>query len=234
MPVLDTTNTLTGKTIVVGGGTGDVGVGIVAALTVAGAHVIVPARSAAKADALRDSLAHADRLTTLDGFPVEEDGVAALRAKLTDLGPIEGAVASLGSWFSFGPLIDTTADQVQTAFDGLLKSHILFARAVVPAIKPGGTYITVNGAASEGPVPNSSSVSIMTHGLNMVTETLRAEASQIHVHTLMLRSIIATRARSKHNPVWVTAREVGEAAVPLFTPAGQQSAGPTLNLNPKR
>lgn len=216
-----------------GGGTGDVGVGIVGALTEAGARVVVPARSVQKAELLKNGLSKPERLIVINTLPVDEAGVSTLRNQLADLGPLDGAIASLGSWFSFGSLMETTAENLQAAFDSLLMSHVLFARSVVPVLVPGATYITINGAGSETPVPDSSAVSIMTHGLNMVTSTLEAEHPEIHVHTMMLRSVIATRARPQHDPSWVTAEEVGQAAAMLLTPLGRLSRGSIFTLNTK-
>lgn len=224
---------LDGKRIIVGGGTGDVGEGIVAALTEAGAHGLVPSRSPDKAAALRATLAHPDRLTLLDPLPATEAGVARMRDALAAEGQVDGAVASLGSWFSFGTLIETTADQMQTAYESLLRSHILFARPVLPALKPGGTYVTINGAGSKSPVPGSSAVSIMAHAVDMVAATIRSEHPEIRNHIVMLDSVIATRARPCPDPSWVTAREVGNTVAHLFTPLGQLTSGTTLTLTPK-
>lgn len=225
---------LTGKTIVVGGGTGDVGVGIVTALTEAGARVLVPARSPDKAEALLHDLTHKDRVEFLPPLPETEAQIDGMRARLARFGALDGAVASLGSWFAFGPLMDTRMDQLETAYHSLLRSHVAFARATVPALAKGASYIAINGAGSKTPVPGSSAVSIMAHATDMVTATIRTEHPHLSVHTLMLDSVIATRARPKPEPAWITAREVGEAAAMLFTPTGQLTAGTTLTLTPKR
>ncbi len=224
---------LADKTIIVGGGTGDVGHGIVAVLTEAGARVLVPARDAQKAESLRAYLNHPERLDLLPPLPADEAGVASMRARLAEFGPLDGAVASLGSWFAFGSLMETRADQIQTAFESLLRSHILFARSAVPSLVPGASYIAINGAGSKAPVPHSSAVSIMAHGVDMVTATVRAEHPGLRVHTLMLDSVIATRARLRPDPSWVTAREVGEAAAMLLTSTGQPTSGTTVTLTPK-
>lgn len=225
--------TLKGRRIVVGGGTGDVGVGIVAALVDAGTHVIVPARDAGKAAALRDGVADPSAVTVLGGAPTDEAGAALLRDRLGDLGPIDGAIASLGSWFSFGRLVDTPAEGFETAWRSLLLSHMLFAKAVIPVLPSGGRYVVINGAGSEAPVPQSSAVSIHAHAVSMVFETLKAEHPDLALHMLMLRSIIATRARPNPDPTWVTAEEVGRMCAWLFTPEGALTAGSVAGLHQK-
>lgn len=225
---------LEGKTIVVGGGTGDVGEGIVAALIDRGAHVIVPARSEAKGGQLRDAVSAPERVEIFDAAPVDEASAARLAERLEAAGQIDGAIASLGSWFSFGKLIDTPQDGFEQAFQSLLLSHFLFAKAVVPTLAKGGTYIVVNGAGSEAPVPGSSAVSIHAHAVSMLFQTLVAEHPDLRSHMLMLRSIIATRARATADPAWVTAREVGDTAAWLFSAKGQLTAGSVIGLQSKR
>jgi hypothetical protein len=61
-------------------------------------------------------------------------------------------------------------------------------------------------------VPNSGVVSILAHAQMIMGEVLAAENKRVGVHTVVLRSIIATRARKKAGPSWITAREVGEPA----------------------
>jgi NAD(P)-dependent dehydrogenase (short-subunit alcohol dehydrogenase family) len=221
---------LSGKRIAIGGGTGDVGSEIVAQLLHAGAEVVAIVRSAARADAL----ARHDRLTVLEGFPEDDTGVAALRGELAGFAPIHGAVASLGPWFHGPALSELPLGDWNHMLGAGLTSHYLFARALMPALTvSGGQYVMINGAAALAPVPHSGVVSVIARAQTMIAEVLAAENPTVGVHTLMLRSMIVTRARPAHDPSWITASEVGEACAWLFTPQGRLTAGGTVTLNQK-
>jgi NAD(P)-dependent dehydrogenase (short-subunit alcohol dehydrogenase family) len=221
---------LKGHRIVVGGGTGDVGVDIVAALLDAGADVIVPTRSSTKADALRHALRDPTQLTLLDGFPSDELGVERL---MDAVGEIHGAVAVIGSWRHATALTAMPVDEWSSAIAGNLTAHFLFAKAVMPRIMDGGHYVMINGAGALAPVPQSAHVSIMASAQLMLGEALKAENPRVLFHTLMLKSIIATRARSTADPAWVTSREVGDMTAWLFGEQGRLTAGSTVTLSAK-
>jgi NAD(P)-dependent dehydrogenase (short-subunit alcohol dehydrogenase family) len=221
---------LAGKRIAVGGGTGDVGVEIIAALLEAGADVLAVVRSAARAEALEQH----NRLKLIEGFPEDDDGVAALRNALATHGPVHGAIASLGPWFHGPALAELPKADWDRMVSAALTSHYLFARSLMPALEASsGQYAMINGAGALAPVPHSGVVSILAHAQMMIAEVLAAEHKGVGVHTLMLKSIIATRARPNADPSWITAREVGEACAWLLTPQGRMTAGSTLTLNPK-
>ena len=219
---------LSDKRIVIGGGTGDVGVEIVAQLLAAGAEVLAVVRSAARAEALGEH----ENLTVIEGFPEDDAGVAALRHTLQEQGPIHGAVASLGPWFHGPSLAELQAADWNHMVSAALTSHYLFARSLMPALTAAsGQYIMINGAGALAPVPHSGVVSILAHAQMMMAEVLAAENKAVGIHTLMLRSIIATRARPNHDPSWITAAEVGDACAWLFTAQGRMTAGSVLTLN---
>lgn len=221
---------LTGRRIAIAGGTGDVGVEIVARLLAADAEVVAVVRTASRAAALGT---HA-RLTIIEGFPEDDSGVAALRARLSGLGPIDGAVASLGPWYQGNPITDLAKADWDNMVSASLTSHYLFARAIVPALAASsGQYVMINGAAAQTPVPGAGVVSILARAQTMLGEVIAAENPGIAVHTLMLRSIIVTRARGAHDPSWITASEVGDACAWLFTEQGRLTAGTMVQLSPK-
>jgi NAD(P)-dependent dehydrogenase (short-subunit alcohol dehydrogenase family) len=224
---------LTGKRYLVGGGTGDVGIAIVHALMGAGAEVVLPARSVAKAAAVRDTAPQTGRLIVIDDFPVDDTGVSQLQEELAGIGPLDGAVASLGPWFHGPALIDLPLAHWSEMVAAALTSHFLFAKAAVPVLARGGQYIMINGAGSETPVPHSGVVSIVARAQTMLGDVLRAENPHIRLHTLMLRSVIATRMRPNPEASWITDREVGEAVGWLFGPQGRLTAGSTVSLNVK-
>jgi NAD(P)-dependent dehydrogenase (short-subunit alcohol dehydrogenase family) len=221
---------LTGLRIVIGGGTGDVGNEIIERLLAAGAEVLAVIRSAGRAEALGTH----ERLTLIEGFPDDDASVAAVRQELQKLGPIHGAVASLGPWFHGPALSELPKLEWDHMVSAALTSHYLFARSLMPALAAAsGQYIMINGAGALAPVPHSGVVSILAHAQMMMGEVLAAEHEAVSVHTLMLRSIIATRARRTADPTWVTAAEVGDACAWLFTPQGRMTAGSTVTLNQK-
>jgi NAD(P)-dependent dehydrogenase (short-subunit alcohol dehydrogenase family) len=221
---------LAGKRIAIGGGTGDVGVEIVDRLLAAGAEVIAVVRSAGRADSLPQNAG----LTVIEGFPEDDAAVVALRDQLASLGPIHGAVASLGPWFHGPALAELPKADWDHMVSAALTSHYLFARSLMPALTAStGQYVMINGAAAQSPVPHSGVVSILARAQTMLGEVLAAENPSVGIHTLMLRSIIATRARPKHDPSWITASEVGDACAWLFTAQGRMTAGSVLTLNEK-
>jgi NAD(P)-dependent dehydrogenase (short-subunit alcohol dehydrogenase family) len=221
---------IAGKRVVIGGGTGDVGVEIVAALLEAGAEVLAVVRSAARAEGFESH----DRLTIIEGFPEDDTGVSALQAKLAANGAIDAAIASLGPWFHGPSLADLPKADWDKMVAAALTSHYLFARCLMPALTAtAGQYVMINGGGALAPVPHSGVVSILARAQMMMGEVLAAENKSVGIHTVILRSIIATRVRPNPDPSWITAREVGEACAWLLTPQGRMTAGSVLKLNPK-
>ncbi len=201
------------RRILIAGGTGDVGVEIVASLLKAGAHVVALTRSRARAEGLPND----PGLSVVEGFPDTDESVAKLRREVDRLGPIDGSVASLGPWFHGPGIVDLPKAGWDHMVAASLTSHFMFARLAVPSLKPGGRHLMINGGAALGPAPHSGVVSIMARAQTMLAEVLAAENPSRSVHTLMLLSIIATRARPDPDPRWITAHAVGEECARLFT-----------------
>lgn len=221
---------LAGKRVVIAGATGDVGIEILGRLLDAQATVVAIVRSAARAEELPD---HA-RMTVIESFPDSDDSVALLRSRLDTIGRIDGAIASLGPWHHGPDLAELPLGDWSRMLSAGLTSHFMFARSVMPALSAsGGQYIMINGAAALAPVAHSGVVSIIARAQTMISEVLVAENPAVGVHTLMLHSLVATRARAVHDPRWITASEVGEACTWLLTPQGRLTAGGTVSLHEK-
>ncbi len=225
------TTSLAGRRILVGGGTGDVGIEIVAKLIAAGASVVVPARDPRKADALREHVGQSHALMIIDGFPQDDAQLDVIASQLAADAPFDAAVATLGPWFHGPKLVSLPLADWHRALRASLDSHFLFAKLALPQLREGGQYVMLNGAAAEQPVPHSGVISIAAHAQTMLGEVIAAEHPRIGVHTLMLRSVIATRARTKTDPSWITAAAVGDGVVWLLGAQGRHTAGSTLTLN---
>lgn len=83
---------LTGQTVLVAGGAGEVGEGITRQFLAAGATVIVPSRGLKKLDELRERLGYlAEKLVTIQAeIGTEEGGMALLAQIKRDVGGIDG------------------------------------------------------------------------------------------------------------------------------------------------
>ena len=216
---------LTGKRVLVAGGTGDVGSGIVEVFLKWGAEVIVPSRVPEKANRLRAALVSPDRLITVPGDVGTVTGAEAVARQVHKTGPLDGVVASLGGWWQGSALIDVDASTWDAVIAGNLTSHYSTAKAFLPLLHDrGGTYVQILGAAAEFPVPRSSLVSITAAAVSMMGRALASESTRldVRVRQIMIASIVATRARETVDPSWVTAAEVGEIAAGMI---GDPAAG---------
>jgi 3-oxoacyl-[acyl-carrier protein] reductase len=224
-------NILNGKRIFVAGGTGDVGVGIVAALLDQGASVLVPSRSPEKGQRLRDSV-RGDGLQIIPGDVGTVHGATDVAAQIDR--PLAGVVASLGGWWQ-GPVLSlVSADDWDAIIAGNLTSHFAVARAFVPLLQAnGGSYVQILGAAAEYPIAGSSLVSITAAGVAMMGRLLAAEHADLAIHfrQVMIASIVATRARQVTDPSWVTARDVGEVVSAIL--AGPADAPAVTRMEPR-
>lgn len=210
-----------GRTVVIIGATGGVGEGLVEEFLDAGANVIATSRSREKLEELRSRLGSPPALKGVTADVGSEEEAARLARDVSGLSAtIDGAIASIGSWWQGRPLLQTALRDFDAVIAQRLTSHFLAAKAIVPLIlkKPGGFYFLVGGASAEIPIPNSGPVSISGAGQVMLTRVLRAEARDqpIRIQELMIWTTIATRAHGgKVDPSWITPREVARHLIAL-------------------
>src|SRR3954452_18418880 len=115
---------LSGRRVVVPGGTGAVGEGVVRAYLAAGADVVVPTRTQQRADEFRRVVGEASasaghlHLVVHDypSFAGSEELAAEMQSRL---GGIDDVVAPIGGWWAGKPLWEIGATDWQDAFTGL-------------------------------------------------------------------------------------------------------------------
>lgn len=211
-------------TILVGGGAGGVGEGIVRFLLRAGDAVIVPSRSAAKLDLLRERLGRSvsvEKLTTIVAQIGEIEGAEALRDRLLrEFGRIDVAVASLGGWWEGGPLTEMPAEAWDAVMNEMLRTHFVFARTFIPMLRSGGggRYIGIGGGAAYVPIPRAAPVCIAGAAQLMMTRALRAEAEDdaVDILELVIDGPVRTRESEElARPGWIELDEIGPIVVEL-------------------
>lgn len=193
---------LKGQTIVVAGGTGNVGSHIVRALLTTGARVAVPSRSAEKIAGLRGYLAEhvreegLSRLETLVGTFDGSDVGSGLGGRIVDaLGTPTGVVASLGHFAPARSLADTDPAALRGVLEDYPVAHLSVARALLPVMS-GGVYLFINGPLAFEPWKGSGAhlVSVATAAQHMLFRALAQEltggniaVAELVVHTYLRR-----------------------------------------------
>ncbi|MGW2052048.1 SDR family NAD(P)-dependent oxidoreductase [Streptomyces sp. NPDC001858] len=207
---------LDGKVAVIPGGTGNVGEGVVRAFLKAGATVVVPSRSQARLDALAKLIGPelgADLKTTTAGYGTFDEADELATRILKEHGHVDHVVASVGGWWMGKALWQIDQDDWQKVFVDVATSHMALARSFVPRLTEDGSYTAIAGFSGQKPYPAAGIVSMQGAAQLMMREAFSAELKgQRRINDLVLGPII-NRSRPGGDPNWLTADQVGEAAV---------------------
>jgi 3-oxoacyl-[acyl-carrier protein] reductase len=207
---------LSGRHVLIPGGTGGVGEGAVRAYLAAGADVVVPTRSQERADEFRRLLGDAAtaRLHLVVHDYATFAGAENLAATMEErLGSVDDVVAPIGGWWAGRRLWDIDETDWQNAFVQLATTHMAVLRATLPRMKAHGAYSVIVGASASTPVPASGLVSMEQAALLMMQQVLTAElAGEKRVFALVLGPV-RTRAAGNGDHDWITADQVGSVAV---------------------
>ena len=172
---------LAGHSIVVAGGTGNVGRYLVRALLERGARVIVPSRTAEHLEALRATIAadHGGRLVTIVGDLSDETDAMRLQQHLKTHQPLHGAVASLGRFMPAPSVLSAPVGDLRKALNDYVVAHFQAARTLIPLINDGGSYTFINGPLAFEPMfEGAGLVSVVTAAQAMLARVLFKESKE--------------------------------------------------------
>ncbi|AGZ39499.1 SDR family NAD(P)-dependent oxidoreductase [Actinoplanes friuliensis] len=219
---------LSGRRVLVPGGTGAVGEGVVRRYLAAGADVVVPTRTQQRADEFRHVLGDAatDRLHLVVHDYTTFAGAEDLAEQMVSrLGGIDDVVAPIGGWWAGKRLWEISSTDWQSAFTGLATAHMAVLRAVLPRLGARGAYTVIVGGSASWPVPGSGLVSMEQAAVLMMQRVVTAElGGEKRVFALVLGPV-RTRTADSGDPEHVTAEQVGAVAVAASaasTVAGQE------------
>ncbi len=228
------------RTIVVAGGTANVGSFVARALLERGATVVVPSRSEEKLGELRDHLGQyvdetdLERLHTFVGDVSDETEAAALKQRITEeTGTPDGVLASLGDFVTTPSLLDTGADDMRRALDGYLVAHHMAARAFLPMLRDsGGTYVLLQGplAFELHPEFGIDVVSIATAAQHMLFRALAKELDESPARVVELVSHAFIREKQTQPGSALSGEAVGAYAAHLLSGAGEEVHGRSIEL----
>jgi 3-oxoacyl-[acyl-carrier protein] reductase len=226
MPEVIFTPDLSGRHVLIPGGTGGVGEGAVRAFLAAGADVVVPTRSQRRAGEFRAVLGDAAtaRLHLMAHDYTTFAGAESLAATMEDrLGSVDDVVAPIGGWWAGKRLWEIDESDWQTAFVGLATAHMAILRAALPRMKADGAYSVIVGASAFNPVPSSGLVSMEQAALLMMQQVVAAESDGDKRVFVLQLGPVRTRsagAGGDSDPEWVSADQVGSVAVAASAAAG--------------
>jgi NAD(P)-dependent dehydrogenase (short-subunit alcohol dehydrogenase family) len=243
---------LTGRTVLITGGNGGIGLGMATAVGQAGARVVIWGRDAAKNDAAVAALdaagveAHAFVCDVSDEAAVDAAFAASVSAAG---GRIDSVFANAGRGGTGTSFVDTTLEQwravMATNLDGVFLTLRAAARHMIP--NGGGSLVAVSStSAIHGAANNEAYGTSKTALLGMVRGLAVALARhQIRVNALLpgwtLTDLAAAgyasdrfrNATISRTPVrrWADPSEMGPAAVFLADPSNTFHTGDTLTVD---
>jgi len=227
---------LADRTMIVAGGTGNVGRVLVGQMLDLGATVVVPSRSKEKLEGLRGQVGGAgERLMTVEGDIGDEEEAPGLRDSIIGrVGPIDGAVASLGHFVPAPSVLEAPRADVQKALDGYLLAHLGVARTLIPALRErGGSYTFINGPLAFAPLhPGTGLVSIVTAAQAMLAQVTMAEmeGTPVRVNEVVVHTPFGWSDKDEQRGV-VRQHEVGRYVALLASPLGAEIRNRTIHLN---
>jgi len=171
---------LTGKKIIVVGGSSGIGFGVAAAALENGAEVVIVGRSADKLNAAEKRLGGAGRVTGLAADMANEADVAHL---FEAVGGFDHLVATAGTPPPNYPIAGTDMDFVRGFVDGKLIGAVMLAKHAVRKLNKGGSMIFTSGINKDRPpVRGGSVVSAVAGSFTYFARALALELAPTRVN----------------------------------------------------
>jgi 3-oxoacyl-[acyl-carrier protein] reductase len=184
---------LSGRNTLITGGSQGLGRHIVAAFLAEGANVVFCARTAADVERARaelaPSLAPGQQLVAATCDIANPASVAALFARVAQLGPLHAVVSNAGIYGPIGPTEELDLAAWHQAWQVNVTGTLLVCQHAVRAMKAqggGGKIITISGGGATNPMPRFASYAATKAAVVRLTETLAEEyrADKIDVNAV--------------------------------------------------
>jgi NAD(P)-dependent dehydrogenase (short-subunit alcohol dehydrogenase family) len=170
---------LLGKTVLVVGGTRNVGLRVAQRADLAGARVVIAGRNVERARAAASTLSHARGLR-LD--ITDEDCIASAAA---ELGFVEHIVVTAGAASPHHAAVtELEYDRVIQAFQAKVIGPLMLAKHFAPRIAFGGSMVLFSGVAAWKPAPGSTVAGITNGAVSFAVSQLARELSPVRVNAI--------------------------------------------------
>jgi NAD(P)-dependent dehydrogenase (short-subunit alcohol dehydrogenase family) len=174
--------TLTGKKIVVVGGSSGIGLGVAAAALDSGADVVIAGRSSEKLQAAEQTLGADRRVKSLSVDMANEAEIARM---FDQVGAFDHLVVTAGTPPPNDPIEQTDVDVVRRFIDNKLIGVVTLAKHAVRTLRPGGSMIFTSGINKDRPpVPGGSVVSAIAGSFSYLARALALELAPTRVNVV--------------------------------------------------
>ena len=173
--------TLSGKKVVIVGGSSGIGLGVAASAVERGAQVVLVGRSPHKLEAAQRTLAAADgRVRALAADMTQETEIARV---FNEVGAFDHLVSTAGGPPPGDPIDRTDRELVRRFVDDKLIGAFMLAKHAVRALKTGGSMTFTSGINKDRPpVPGGSVVSAIAGSFTYMARALSLELALTRVN----------------------------------------------------
>ncbi|MCU1512925.1 MAG: hypothetical protein JWO10_15 [Microbacteriaceae bacterium] len=178
----------TARRVLVIGATGDVGNGVTAAFLEAGWSVVASSRREDSLDALASRHEGASLDTIKGDLDTEKDANALAAAA----GELDAVVVTISLPWDGGMLTDLTFESLNDHLTGYLRPHTNAAKAFIPTLKEGATYLAVGGGTADFITPGNSGMSMAQAAQRVLTVAWSRErkGKGVVIRELMIQAAV--------------------------------------------
>lgn len=208
---------LSAKFVLVAGGANSLGAGIVRAMLLADATVLVPSNSKEKLAHLEAATADitTGQLVSMLGDTATEDGIKDLQRRIYVIThDIDIFISALGEWAQGMPLTHTDMRLWERLIAENLTANVLAIKGFMPLVRPQrGIYAHLNGWMAEHPVPLAAPISMMAAAQKNMVIAMSEELAPtgIRAYELIVDGLSSIEAKQQgKGGDYYTTEEVGE------------------------
>jgi len=174
---------LSGKRVVIIGGSSGMGLAAAKKFAEQGAHVCITGRSQAKLEEAKKAIGGSPSSVSIYAFDASvekntKDFFAALQ------GDIDHLILSGAGRVAWGPLANLEAQTVRTAMDEKFMMFFNAVKYALPKLSKSGSITFTAGAAARAALPGTSGVSAVNSAIIGFARTLAKELAPIRVNTI--------------------------------------------------
>ncbi|MFJ7157222.1 SDR family oxidoreductase [Streptomyces sp. NPDC101118] len=170
---------LTGKKIVIIGGTSGIGFAVARQALAAGADVVVASSSQERVDAAAGRLGGRAEGRRLD--VADDDAIAAFFGRV---GEFDHLVYTAGESLLIKPLADTTPQEARGVFERRFWGAFLSAKHAAPRLRDGGSITFSSGVLAVRPLSGTALAAGITGGVEALSRALAVELAPLRVNVI--------------------------------------------------